>query len=177
MFQQRRDSEVSQPKNAAVNHVGGAVLALGEPAQLHRITLPSLDRRTDLIVRRTLASKVLRVKRAESGPDCRANSHDAFCHAWTKKRNPKITAEKQLWPAQRRWASRMLHAIMFHLLHCCCCIIHHATSARSMTALIHLPLQTREFVRLDVIFLRLPVSRDRIFTDTTIRRSPDCAHH
>jgi hypothetical protein len=133
--------------------VRAAVLALGQPAQLHRIRLPSLDRRTDLLVRRTLASEILRVKRPQSGPDRRADPHDAFCHVWPKKRNPKITPEKKLWPAQRRWASGMLHAIVLHLFHCCCCcIIHHATSARGATALIHLPLQTREFVRLDVNF-------------------------
>ena len=85
-------------------------------------------------------------------PDCRADPHDAFFHVWPKKRNPKITSEKQLWPAHRRWASRMLHAIMLHLLHGRCCIIHHATSTRRITVLIHLPLQTREFVKLDVNF-------------------------
>jgi hypothetical protein len=153
MFQQRRDSEVSRPENAAGNPVRAAVLALGKPAQLHRIRLPSLDRRTDLFVRRTLASEILRVKRVESGPDRRADPHDAFCHVWPKKGNPKITPEKQLWPAQRRWASGVLHAIALHLVRCCRCIIHHATSARGVTAVIHLPLQTREFVRLDVNFL------------------------
>ena len=130
-----------------------AVSALGQPAQLHRIRLPSLDRRTDLLVRPTLTSEILRVKRAESGPDCRADPHDAFFHVWPKKGNPKITPEKQLRAAHRRWASRTLNAIVLHLLHGRCCIIHHATSARRMTAFIHLPLQTREFVRLDVNFL------------------------
>jgi hypothetical protein len=153
MFQQRWDSEVSRPENAAGHPVRAAVLALRQPAQLHRLRLPSLDRRTDLLVRRTLASEILRVKRAESGPDCRADPHDAFFHLWPKKGNPKITPEKQLRATRRGWASRMLHAIVLHLLHCCCCIIHHATSARCVTALIHLPLQTREFVRLDVNFL------------------------
>jgi hypothetical protein len=42
---------------------------------------------------------------------------------------------------------------VLHLVRCCCCIIHHATSARGVTVLIHLLLQTREFVRLDVNFL------------------------
>jgi hypothetical protein len=41
---------------------------------------------------------------------------------------------------------------VLHLLHCRCCIIYHATPARRVTALIHLPLQTLEFVRLDVNF-------------------------
>jgi hypothetical protein len=126
--------------------------ALGQPAQLHRIRLPRLHRRTDLLVRRPLASEVLRVKRAESGSDRRANPHNAFFHVWPKKGNPKITPEKQLRAAHRGWASRTLHAIVLHLLQCCCCTIHHATSARRMTVLIHLPLQTREFARLDVIF-------------------------
>jgi len=135
MFQQRRDSEVSRPENVAGNPVRAAVLALGQPARLHR----------------------MRVKRAESGPDRRTDPHDAFFHVWPKKGNPKITPEKQLWPAQRRWASGMIHTIVLHLVHCCCCIIHHATSARGVTALIHLPLKTREFVRLDVNFL--PVVR------------------
>ena len=91
--------------------------ALGRAAQLHSVRLPSLDRRTDLLVRRTLASEVLGVKRAESGPDCRADPKDPFCHVGPKKRNPKITSEKQLWTAHRRGASRMLHAIVVHLLH------------------------------------------------------------
>jgi hypothetical protein len=55
--------------------------------------------------------------------------------------------------AHRGWASRTLDAIVLHLFHCRCCIIHPATSARRVTALIHLPLQTLEFVRPDVIFL------------------------
>jgi len=88
-----------------------------------------------------LPSEVLRIKRAESGADCRADPHDAFFHVWPKKRNPKITSEKQLWPAHRRWASRMLHAIMLHLLHGRCRIIPRATSAQRITVMIHLPLQ------------------------------------
>lgn len=172
MFQQRWGSEVSRPENAAGNPVRAAVLALGQPAQLHRIRLPSLDRRTDLLVRRTLASEILRVKRPESGPDRRADPHDAFCHVWPKKGNPKITPEKQLWPAQRRWASGMLHATVLHLFHCCCCIIHHATSARGATAFIHRPLQTREFVRLDVNFLAVvPLAR----SDFHRYENPPCA--
>jgi hypothetical protein len=108
--------------------------------------------RTVRLVRRPLASEVLRVKRAESGSDRRANPHNAFFHVRPKKGNPKITPEKQLRSSHRGWASRTLDAIVLHLLHCRCCIIHHATSARRMTVLIHLPLQTREFVRLDVNF-------------------------
>jgi hypothetical protein len=104
------------------------------------------SRRTVRLVRRPLASEVLRVKRAESGSDRRANPHNAFFHVRPKKGNPKITAEKQLRATHRGWASRMLHAIVLHLFHCRCCIIHYATSARRMTILIHLPLQTREFV-------------------------------
>ena len=127
-------------KNVAGGRVRAALSALGQPAQLHRVRLPSLDRKTDLLARRTLASEVLRVKRSESGPDCRADPYDAFFHVWPKKGNPKIAAEKQLWTAHRRWASRMLHAIVPHLLHCRCRIIHHATSAPHVSALIHLPL-------------------------------------
>jgi hypothetical protein len=159
MFQQRRDSEVSRPENAAGNPVRAAVLALGQPAQLHRVRLPRLHRSTDRLVRRT-ASQVLRVKRPEGGPDRRADPHDAFCHVWPKKGNPKIAAEKQLRAAHRGWASRTLHAIVLHLLHGRRCIIHHSTSARRITAFIHLPLQTREFARLDVNFLAHRSSRE-----------------
>ena len=172
MFQQQWDSEVSRPENATGNPVRAAVLVLGQPAQLHRIRLPSLDRRTDFLVRRTLTSEILRVKRAQSGPDRRADPHDAFCHVWPKKRNPKITAEKQLWPAQRRWASGMLHAIVLHLVRCCCCIIHRATSARGVTAFIHLPLQTREFARLDVNVLAHRSSREIGFSPIRESTSP-----
>jgi hypothetical protein len=146
--------------------------ALGQPAQLHRVRLPSLDRRTDLLVSRPLASEVLRVKRAESGPDRRANPDNAFFHVWPKKGNPKITPEKQLRAAHRGWASRTLDAIVLHLLHCRCCIIHHATSARGVTAFIHLPLQTREFARLDVNFLAHRSSREIGFSpirESTVR--------
>jgi len=62
-------SEVSRPENAAGNPVRAAVSALGQPAQLNRIRLPSLDRRSDPLVRRPLTSEVLRVKRAEGGSD------------------------------------------------------------------------------------------------------------
>ena len=149
-----------------------ALSALGQPAQLHRIRLPSLDRRTDLLVRRPLASEVLCVKRAESGPDRRANPDNAFFHVWPKKGNPKITPEKQLRAAHRGWASRTLDAIVLHLLHCRCCIIHHAASARGVTAFIHLPLRTREFARLDVNFLAHRFSREIGFSpirESTVR--------
>jgi hypothetical protein len=59
-----------------------AVSAVGQPAQLYRISLSSLYRRTDLLVRRTLAGEVLHVKRAKGSPDRRANSYDAFFHVW-----------------------------------------------------------------------------------------------
>jgi hypothetical protein len=127
--------------------------------------------RTVRLVRRT-ASQVLRVKRPEGGPDRRADSHDAFFHVWPKKGNPKIAAEKQLRAAHRGWASRTLHAIVLHLLHCRCCIIHHATSARGVTALIHLPLQTPEFVRLDVNFLARRSSREIGFSPIRESTSP-----
>jgi hypothetical protein len=147
-------------------------------AAVARCKIAEASWRTVHLVRRPLASEVLRVKRAEGCSDGRANPHNAFFHVWPKKGNPKITAEKQLWPAHRRWAPRMLHAIVLHLLHGRRRMIHHATSARRVSALIHLPLQTREFVRLDVNFFGVrPFSRDRIFTDTRIHRAPDCAHH
>jgi len=66
-----------------------AVSAFGQPAQLHRVRLPSLVRRADLLVRQRLASEVLRVKRAKGGPDCRADPYDAFFHVWPKKHNPQ----------------------------------------------------------------------------------------
>jgi hypothetical protein len=75
--------------------------AVGQPAQLHRVRLPRLEPRTDRLVRRMLASEVLRVKRAEGGPDRRADPHDAFFQVWPKKGNPKITPEKQLGAAHR----------------------------------------------------------------------------
>ena len=124
-------------------------------AAVARCKIAEASSRTVRLVRRPLASEVLRVKRAESGSDRRANPYDAFFHFWPKKGSPKITPEKQLRAAQRRWASGMLRAIVLHLVHGRCCIIHHATPAWRVTALIHLPLQTLEFVRLDVIFLAL----------------------
>ena len=140
-FQQRRDSEVSRIEKAAGSRARAAVSALGHPAQLHRVRLPGLHLRTNPVVRRTLAGEVLGVKSPESRRDRRANPYDAFRHAWSKKGNPKIAAEKQLRTTHRGWASRMLQAIVLHLLHGRFCIVHHATSARRMTVLIHLPLQ------------------------------------
>jgi len=150
--EQRRDSEVSRLEKAA----GGAVRAAFSTraaAAVAPCKIAEASWRTVRLVRRPLASEVLRVKRAESGSDRQANPHNAFFHVWPKKGNPKITPEKQLRAAHRGWASRTFDAIVLHLLHCRCCIIHHATSARRITVLIHLPLQTREFVRLDVNFL------------------------
>ena len=165
-------SEVSRPENAAGNPVRAAVSALGQPAQLNRIRLPSLDRRSDHLVRRPLTSEVLRVKRAESGPDRRANPDDAFFHVWPKKRNPKITSEKQLWPAHRRWASGMLHAIVLHLLHGRCCVIHHPTSARRITVLMHLPLQNARVREAGCEFFNSRSSREIGFSpirESTVR--------
>ena len=50
-----------------------ALSALGQPAQFHRVGLSGLHRRTDRLVRGTHASQVLRVERAEGGPDRRTD--------------------------------------------------------------------------------------------------------
>ena len=118
-----------------------AISALGQPAQLHSVRLPRLCLGTDYLVRRMLASEVLRIKRAKGRPDCRADSYNAFFYVRPKKRNPQITSDKQLWAPQSRWASWMLDAIVLHFLGGRCCIVHHPVSARCMTVLIHLPLQ------------------------------------
>jgi hypothetical protein len=157
--EQRRDAEVSRLENAAGGTVRAA-FSTRAAAAVAPCKIAEASSRTVGLVRRPLASEVLRVKRAESGSDRRANPHDAFFHVRPKKGNPKITPEKQLRPAHRGWASRTLDAIVLHLLHCRCCIIHHATSARRMAVLIHLPLQTLEFVRLDVNFLAHRSSRE-----------------
>ena len=159
--------------------MGAAILALGHPAQLHSVRLPRLRLRSDPLVRRTLASEVLRVKRAKGSPDGRADSYDAFFYVWPKERNPQITSDKQLRAPHRRWASWMLRAIVLHFLGGRGCIVHHAMSAaRRVTVLIHLSLKTPTFVRLDVNFLSWPWRReDRVFTDTRIHRASDCPHH
>ena len=118
-----------------------AISALGQPAQLHRVRLPRLRLGTDSLVRRSLASEILRIKRAKGSRDRRADSYDAFFYVWPKKRNPQITSDKQLRAPHRRWASWMLRAIVLHFLGGRCCIVHHPMSARCMTVLIHLPLQ------------------------------------
>ena len=61
-----------------------ALSALGQPAQFHRVGLSGLHRRTDRLVRGTHASQVLRVERAEGGPDRRTDPHGAFFQVWPK---------------------------------------------------------------------------------------------
>ena len=154
------------------------ISALRQPAQLHSVRLPRLRLRSDPLVRRTLASEVLRVKRAKGSPDGRADSYDAFFYVRPKKRNPKIAADKQLWAPHRRRASWMLDAIVLHFLGGRCCIVHYAMSARRMTVLIHLPLQNACVRENGCDFLSCPLCQeDRVFTDTRIHRAPDCPHH
>ena len=107
-FQQQPDAEVSQLKTLRPI-CGAALSALGYPAQLPYVRASRLRLRSDTLVRRTLTSDVLRVKGAESGPNRRADPHDAFFHVWPEKRNPQIPSEKQLWSAHCRRTSRVFH--------------------------------------------------------------------
>ena len=174
MFEQRWDLEVSRLQSGGGSTTGAAISALGQPAQLHRVRLPGLHLRTDALVRRMLASEVLGIKRAKGSPDCRADSYDAFFYVWSKKGNPQITPDKQLWAPHRRWASWMLDAIVLHLLGGRCCIVHHAMSAaRRMTVLIHLPLQNAFVREAGCEFLFPPWVSGR--SDFHRCRNPPCA--
>jgi hypothetical protein len=83
LFNSDGTPKVSGPENAA-GSLRPALSALRQPAQLHRVGLPWLHRRTDGLVRRTQASQVLRVERAEGGPDRRTDPHGAFFQVWPK---------------------------------------------------------------------------------------------
>ena len=75
--------KVSGPENAAAGPARRAFNTRAASA-VSSVGLSGLHRRTDRLVRGTHASQVLRVERAEGGPDRRTDPHGAFFQVWPK---------------------------------------------------------------------------------------------
>jgi hypothetical protein len=169
--EQRRDSEVSRLEKAADGAVRAAS-ALGQPPQLHRVRLPRLHGELFVSLGGRWPARYCASNARRAAPTVKPIPTMPSSTFGPRRAIQRSPPEKQLRAAHRGWASRTLDAIVLHLLHCRCCIIHHATSARRMTVLIQLPLQTREFVRLDVNFLAVvPLAR----SDFHRYENPPCA--
>src|SRR5512132_128058 len=104
---------------------------------MHGEGLLRLDRKIDLLVRRTQSNQVLRVECAEGCRDGWPDAYDAFLYSGPKQCNPKIAAKEQLRAPHRRRAPGMRRAINLHLLDRRPCIVHEAAPTRSVTVFVH----------------------------------------
>jgi hypothetical protein len=95
----------------------------------------------------------LAVERAKSSGDGRSNPEDSFFHAWTKKRNPKLAANKQARLAFRRWTAGVSFAIQVHLLHGSRGVVHDAASAGNLTIRLHLRVERTPWRRWMCVFV------------------------
>jgi hypothetical protein len=111
--------------------------AIGRPVQMHGEGLLRLDRKIDLLVRRTQSNQVLRVECAEGCRDGWPDAYDALLYSGPKQCNPKIAAKEQLRAAHRGRAPWMGRAINLHLLDRRPCIVQKAAPTRSVTVCVH----------------------------------------
>jgi hypothetical protein len=84
-----------------------------------------------------------------------ADANDSFFHAWTKERDPKMTAKEQPRPTRGRGTARMRSTVKVHPFHRRRCWIKDRRPIRTKPILLlHLTIKTRHSPRLDVGFMK-----------------------
>jgi hypothetical protein len=146
LFEQRRNSEVSRAllsktrpskTSALAVPIRAGFSAIGRPVQMHGEGSLRLNRKIDLLVRRTQSTQVLRVECAEGCRDGWPDTYDALLYSGPKQCNPKIAAKEQLRAAHCGRAHGMGRAINLHLLDRFPCIVHGAALTGGVTIFVH----------------------------------------